>query len=284
MGSSAFLRERSRPIIVDIAISAPARSIDAQATSTSRLRMTSRIESWCTSTSYIDASSESGSMPWLMVRLPWGSRSTQSTRWPRSTNAAARLSVVVVFATPPFWLVNAMTLALGVVVTGSSGSSPLRKRYSHDLGGILHPSRPVPSLLDKRLVLVTGKGGVGKTTVAAALGIAAARRGRRTVVCEVAEQERLTGLFGRPPGGHGEVELAPGLFGLSIDPRRAMAEWLRHQLKSGTLAGGLGGSRIFQLLTAAAPGVTELVTMGKIWDLAQLERRTGGAGVDLAIG
>ena len=51
-------------------------------------------------------------MPWLMVRLPCGSRSTHSARWPLSTNAAARFSVVVVFATPPFWLVKAMTLAL----------------------------------------------------------------------------------------------------------------------------------------------------------------------------
>jgi anion-transporting ArsA/GET3 family ATPase len=62
-----------------------------------------------------------------------------------------------------------------------------------------------------------------------------------------------------------------------------MEEWLRHQLRSGTLAGLLGGSRIFQLLTAAAPGVSELVTIGKIWDLAQLERRTGGSVFDIAI-
>ena len=174
---------------MDIAISAPARSIDAQATSTSRLRITSRIESWCTSTSYIDASSESGSIPWLIVRLPCGSRSTQSTRCPRSTNAAARFSVVVVFATPPFWLVNAMTFALASIT----------QAYSHGLGGILHPSRPVAALLDKRLVFVTGKGGVGKTTVAAALGLAAARRGKRVVLCEVAEQDRLRELV---PRGH----------------------------------------------------------------------------------
>ncbi len=142
--------------------------------------------------------------------------------------------------------------------------------------------RPVDALLDKRLILVMGKGGTGKTTVAAALGLAAARRGRRTVVVEVAEQERLAALFGKR-GGHRETELAPGLFGLSIDPRQAMEEWLHHQLRSGTLAGLLGGSRIFQLLTAAAPGVGELVTMGKIWDLAQLERRTGGTVFDLAV-
>ncbi|HEX2414181.1 MAG TPA: ArsA-related P-loop ATPase [Thermoleophilaceae bacterium] len=153
------------------------------------------------------------------------------------------------------------------------------------------------TLLDRRLVLVMGKGGTGKTTIAAALGLAAARRGRRTVVVEVAEQQRLLGLFGQgaretnraqpaePAASrdHNEVELDGNLYGLSIDPRRAMEEWLRHQLRSGTLAGLLGGSRIFQLLTAAAPGVSELVTMGKIWDLAQLERRTGGSVFDLAI-
>ena len=129
-----------------------------------------------------------------------------------------------------------------------------------------------------------GKGGTGKTTIAAALGMAAARRGRRTVVVEVAEQQRLLALFGRGARGHKEVQLDENLFGLSIDPKLAMEEWLRHQLRSGTLAGLLGGSRIFQLLTAAAPGVSELVTMGKIWDLAQLERRVGGTRpYDIAI-
>ena len=68
---------------------------------------------WCTSTSYIDFSTESGSMPWLMVRLPWGSMSIASTRCPASANATARLSVVVVLATPPFWLANAITSARG---------------------------------------------------------------------------------------------------------------------------------------------------------------------------
>jgi len=141
----------------------------------------------------------------------------------------------------------------------------------------------VPSLLDKRLVVVTGKGGVGKTTVAAALGLLAARQGRRTVVCEVAQQERLAALFGARDVGHGEVELAPGLFSVSVQPERAMHEWLRHQLKSGALAGLLGHSRLFGYLTAAAPGVSELVTVGKVWDLAQVDRRTGGSPFDLVV-
>jgi len=134
----------------------------------------------------------------------------------------------------------------------------------------------VSALLDKRLIVVTGKGGVGKTTVAAALGLMAARSGKRAIVAEVSEQERLSGLFGRRALGHREGKLADGLHGISIDPGKAKEEWLRYQLKSSALAGLLGGSRIFQYLTAAAPGVDELVTIGKVWDLAQLERRVGG--------
>jgi anion-transporting ArsA/GET3 family ATPase len=136
--------------------------------------------------------------------------------------------------------------------------------------------RALPTLLDKRLIVVTGKGGVGKTTVSAALGLLAARAGKRAIVAEVSEQERLSGLFGRRALGHREGVLAEGLHGISIDPRRAKEEWLRYQLKSSALAGLLGGSRIFQYLTAAAPGVDELVTIGKVWDLAQLERKVGG--------
>ncbi len=61
---------------------------------------------------------------------------------------------------------------------------------------------PVPPLLDKRLLLVTGKGGVGRTTVAAALGLAAANAGKRTIVCEVAHQERMSRAFRREGVGY----------------------------------------------------------------------------------
>ena len=70
---------------------------------------------------------------------------------------------------------------------------------------------------------------------------------------------------------------------MSVDPEEAKREWLRYQLKSRTLAGVLGGSSLFQYLTAAAPGLTELVTIGKVWDLAQLEPRAGTPAFDLAI-
>ena len=125
--------------------------------------------------------------------------------------------------------------------------------------------------------MVTGKGGVGKTTVAAALALAAARLGKRTAVCEVAQQERISQIFGRPPSGFHERKVAPRVYAFSVDPEAAKEEWLRRQLHSGMLTSVLGGSRIFQYLTAAAPGLAEVVTIGKIWEIAQLERRTAGA-------
>lgn len=129
------------------------------------------------------------------------------------------------------------------------------------------------SPLRKRLVFVTGKGGVGKTTVAAAIGLAGADAGRRTVIAEVSEQERITGLFGKPATGYHETEVAERLSAFSLNPEDAKEEWLRDQLKSGRLAGLLNQSRIFSYLTAAAPGLDELVTLGKVWELAQMERR-----------
>jgi anion-transporting ArsA/GET3 family ATPase len=138
-------------------------------------------------------------------------------------------------------------------------------------------------VLDKRLLFVTGKGGVGKSTVAIALGLLAAQRGLRTIVAELASQERVQGLFiddGREQ--FRELELAPGLFTISIDPQQAMEEYLR--VKAGPIGQALGSSRLFQAFAMATPGMRELLSIGKVWELAQLHRRTrGGAPYDLVI-
>jgi anion-transporting ArsA/GET3 family ATPase len=128
-------------------------------------------------------------------------------------------------------------------------------------------------ILDKRLVFVTGKGGVGKTTVAAALGIAAARAGRRTIVCEVSQQERMSHVFRSEGVGYSETRLRAGLYAISIDPQRSMEEYLRQQVKPEALYTLLFDNRLFQYFAAATPGMRELVTIGKVWELAQFERR-----------
>lgn len=128
-------------------------------------------------------------------------------------------------------------------------------------------------LLDKSLVIVTGKGGVGKSTVALALGLAAARHGKRTIVCEVSAQEQLSRVFHRAEVGFHEVEMAENLWAISIDPDEAIKEYLLIQLKVKAMRDLLVNSRIFGYLAAATPGLRELVTFGKVWELAQPERR-----------
>jgi anion-transporting ArsA/GET3 family ATPase len=140
----------------------------------------------------------------------------------------------------------------------------------------------VPGLLERRLIFVTGKGGVGKSTVAIALGIVAARRGLRTIVAELASQERVRETFAQSGETFEEVELTDGLFTISIDPESAMEEYLR--VKTGPVGQALGSSRLFQAFAMATPGMRELLSIGKVWELAQFERRTSGAGAyDLVI-
>jgi anion-transporting ArsA/GET3 family ATPase len=140
----------------------------------------------------------------------------------------------------------------------------------------------VSGLLARDLVVVTGKGGVGKSTVAAALGLVAARRGLRTIVAEVSARDDVSRALGGEAAEH-EEELLPGLHHISVDPQTAMEEYLVDQLPSRALADLLTSSRTFTYLTAATPGMRELLTIGKVWDLAQNERRTGERAYDLVV-
>jgi anion-transporting ArsA/GET3 family ATPase len=141
------------------------------------------------------------------------------------------------------------------------------------------------SLLDRRLLVLTGKGGVGKTTVSAALGVLAADRGLRTIVVEMGEQHRLGELFGVLPEQAGaETELRENLWSISIDPDRALLEWL--QSLGGRVSGRvLASSGTFQYFTAAAPGAKELISMVSIWKLTEGRRgaRKRADGYDLVI-
>jgi anion-transporting ArsA/GET3 family ATPase len=142
----------------------------------------------------------------------------------------------------------------------------------------------MPEIWDKRLLFVTGKGGVGKSTVAVSLGLAAAARGKRTIVCEISSQEHTSRFFHRAQVGFHEVELEDNLWAISIDPDESMREYVLLQLKVRAMRDLLFRSRVFTYLTAATPGLKELVTIGKIWELAQLDRKVKkGRKYDLVI-
>ena len=141
-----------------------------------------------------------------------------------------------------------------------------------------------PALLDKRLIFVTGKGGVGKSTVSLALALAAASRGKRTILCEVGAQEHLSHVFHRSQVGFHEVEMRENLWAISIDPDESMREYVLLQLKVKPMRDLLFRSRIFNYLAAATPGLKELVTIGKIWELALDDRKArGGQRYDLVV-
>jgi anion-transporting ArsA/GET3 family ATPase len=128
------------------------------------------------------------------------------------------------------------------------------------------------STLTRRLVVITGKGGVGKSTITAALGLLAGRLGLRALVVEMGGQRMMPALLdAREREGAGELEIMPGLWGTTIDPERALLEWMG--VLGGSIPARLLASRAtFRCFAAAAPGATELVSMVKIWELTQ-ERR-----------
>jgi anion-transporting ArsA/GET3 family ATPase len=118
--------------------------------------------------------------------------------------------------------------------------------------------------LDLRLVFVTGKGGVGKTTVAAALAQLAAERGKRVLACEIDAKGDLSSLFEAPPTGFTEREIAPGVFAMSMDTEASLREYLKLHLKI-PVVGRIGPlAKAFDFVATAAPGVREILTVGKL--------------------
>jgi anion-transporting ArsA/GET3 family ATPase len=145
-------------------------------------------------------------------------------------------------------------------------------------------AEPLIPLLDRKLVFVTGKGGTGKTTVASALALLAATRGKRVLICEMDAKGELAGYYESPPMAFKEREVQPGLFAMSMDTEAALREYLRMQLKI-PIVGRIGPvAKAFDFLAAAAPGVREILTVGKLcfevrdggWDMVVVDAQASG--------
>ncbi|MCU0267424.1 MAG: ArsA family ATPase [Acidimicrobiales bacterium] len=125
-------------------------------------------------------------------------------------------------------------------------------------------------LLERRLLFITGKGGVGKTSVAAALGMLAAQQGKRTLVAEVDAKGNLADFYETGRLAFAAREVAPRLWAMAMNTEESLKEYLSLQLKVPLLAriGPLAHSLDF--VANAAPGVKEILTVGKFtWEVRE---------------
>ncbi len=134
-----------------------------------------------------------------------------------------------------------------------------------------------------RLHVVTGKGGTGKTTVAASLALALASRGKTVLLCEVEGRQGIAQLFDVPPLPYEERRIASGpndggdVYALAIDPESALLEYLSMYYRLGRAGRALDRFGVIDFATTIAPGVRDVLLTGKVYEAVQRNKRSKGA-------
>ncbi len=141
----------------------------------------------------------------------------------------------------------------------------------------------IDRLAARRLVVVTGKGGVGKSLTSAALGRILAGCGRRVLLMEVDPRESLHELAGVAPSGGEVIEVSPGVRLQNLQPVRVLETVVREHLKLDMLVRRVTGSPVFTHFVDAAPGLKELAVLGHAYRLVRGHTRFPGGPPDLVV-
>jgi anion-transporting ArsA/GET3 family ATPase len=137
---------------------------------------------------------------------------------------------------------------------------------------------------DVQLHIITGKGGTGKSTVAASLALALASRGKTVLLCEVEGRQGIAQLFDVPPMPYEERLLARAsetghgnVYALAIDAESALLEYLAMYYRLGRAGKALDRFGVIDFATTIAPGVRDVLLTGKVYEAAQRNSRNKGA-------
>ena len=147
-------------------------------------------------------------------------------------------------------------------------------------------SAGIEALLARRLLLVTGKGGVGRSVVSAALALAALRRGQRVLLLEAnpGAQARAEALLDRGPVGTGLTDLEPRLWAASMDPRAALREYITLKFRFRFVYDRAFDNRFARAFLRAVPGMDDLLLLGKaLHHVRERDRRTRAPRFDLVV-
>jgi len=136
---------------------------------------------------------------------------------------------------------------------------------------------------DKRFLIVTGKGGVGKTTVCAAEALALAAKGKRVLVAMCNAKERLSAMLGSDLVGEDIIPVAPNVWAVNMDPERALEEYGILTLKSRALYSILFDNKYVRTFFRAIPGMSEWAMLGKAWFHTTEKRPDGSWRFDVVI-
>jgi anion-transporting ArsA/GET3 family ATPase len=139
------------------------------------------------------------------------------------------------------------------------------------------------SFFNKRFVIVAGKGGVGKSTACAALGLAAARRGLRTIIAELDTREKVPLLFGKEPTGYEIQEVFENLYSINIQPDPALREYGLMKLRFERLYNIVFENEAMKKLLKVIPGMKELFLLGKAFNLERERDASGRHKWDMII-